>query len=77
MSAKFEIGKTYSTRSACDWETIYSFTVKSRTAKRITIEDRHGRVRTVGVQNYDGNETAKPLGTYSMCPVIRAERASV
>lgn len=74
--ANFEIGKTYSTRSACDWECVFSFTVLRRTAKRITIEDRHGQVRTVGVQNYGGDETAKPLGSYSMCPVIRAERAA-
>lgn len=73
---KFEIGKTYSTRAACDWDTIYSWTVISRTAKTVTLEDKHGHVCKRGVKpDYDGiAEACYPDGRYSMCPVIKADR---
>lgn len=73
---KFEIGKTYSTRAACDWDTIYSWTVIARTAKTVTLEDKHGHVSKRGVKaDYDGiAEACYPDGRYSMCPVIKADR---
>jgi hypothetical protein len=73
---KFEIGNTYSTRSSCDWDTIFSYTVIARTAKTITIEDKHGHVSKRGVKaDYDGvAEACYPEGRYSMCPVIKADR---
>ena len=70
--AKFEIGLTYSTRSACDHECVFSWTVTARTAKFVTLEDRHGEVSRVGVSVYDGEETCYPSGRYSMAPSIRA-----
>ena len=76
MIKTFEVGETYTTRSLCDYECVFAFTVTSRTAKRITIKDRHGRTRTVGVKVWGDCETAKPHGTYSMCPVINANRAA-
>ena len=39
---KFEVGKTYYTRSACDHNCIYRFTVISRTAKMVTVIDGLG-----------------------------------
>ena len=74
MTKIFEIGKTYTTRSACDHDCMFAFTIISRTAKRITIEDRHGNISTVGVKVWADNETAMPFGRYSMAPVINAER---
>jgi hypothetical protein len=71
---KFEIGKTYSTRSACDYETVYSWTVIARTAKQITLEDRWGRQGKRGIYLWNDTEYCKPNGTYSMCPVINAEK---
>lgn len=71
--ATFETGNTYSTRSMCDYETVFSFTVAKRTAKFITITNRFGETRRVGVStDSNGNEYSLPLGTYSMCPIIRA-----
>lgn len=71
---KFEVGATYETRSACDHDCIYSFTVIARTAKQITIRE-HGREDfRRGIFIYDGQEKCKPYGTYSMCPVISADR---
>jgi hypothetical protein len=70
---KFQIGRTYSTRSICDHECIYSFTIKARTAKTVTV-DVHGKTVKRGIQVYDGVEQFKPFGTYSMCAIIRANR---
>jgi len=68
---KFEIGKEYTTRSACDYDCIFSFTVVGRSQNFITISGE-GRTRRVGVAVCDGAETAMPLGKYSMSPIIRA-----
>lgn len=65
---QFEVGKTYSTRSACDHDCIISITVASRTAK--TIRTTEGKTLRPSV--YDGAEMVKPFGSYSMAPVIRA-----
>lgn len=71
--ARFEVGKTYTCRSACDYNTVFEYTVIARTAKRITIEDKHGNTQKRGVYMYGATEQCKPEGTYSMCPVISAE----
>ena len=78
---KFKTGRTYSVRSTGDHECIFSFTVLKRTARFMTIRDKNGRDdRRVGVQvsdYFDGAEIAYPLGRYSMCPIIRADRKAV
>lgn len=77
MTKTFEVGKTYTTRSLCDYECVFAFTVTARTAKRITIRDHARRsTRTVGIRVWGDCETAKPHGTYSMCPVINANQAA-
>jgi hypothetical protein len=73
-AVRFEVGKTYTCRSICDHDTIYSFTIIARTDKRITFE-QHGKRTTRGVSVYDGVESCKPHGSYSMCAVIRADRS--
>ena len=70
----FEIGGTYTARSACNSDCIWEWTVIKRTAKFITIEDDHGKISRVGVRVSDGSETADPMGRYSLSPVIRADR---
>jgi len=72
MTMKFEDGKTYSTRSVCNHDTVISITVLSRTAK--TIKTTCGK--TLRVSEYEGRETVKPWGTYSMSPTISAKPAS-
>lgn len=68
---KFEAGKTYSTRSICDSECIFAFEVLKRTAKTLTI--RHGKdVFKRGIYIYDGDEHCRPMGYFSMCPIINA-----
>lgn len=73
MTAQFEIGKTYATRSICDHNCIYSFTILARTAKTVTV-NVHGKQAKRGLQLRDGVEEFKPFGTYSMAPTIKADK---
>jgi hypothetical protein len=69
MTIKFETGNTYSTRSPCDHDTVISISVLSRTTK--TIKTACGK--TLRVAEYEGHETVKPWGSYSMAPIIKAK----
>lgn len=73
---QFQAGKTYSTRSICDYDCIFSFEVISRTAKQLTLRQQ-GKTFKRGVYSYDGIEHCKPSGSYSMCPVISADKMGV
>jgi hypothetical protein len=70
---RFEVGKTYYTRSICDHDCIFRYEIVARTAKQITIR-KQGKTFKRGVYVYDGIEHCKPDGTYSMCPVISADK---
>lgn len=71
---QFEIGKTYATRSVCDHDTWFSFTILDRTAKTVTI-NVNGKTVKRGLSLYDGVEQFKPYGSYSMCAIIGADDA--
>lgn len=64
----FQAGKTYTTRSACDHNCIFSVKVISRTAKTIKTDDG----KTLRIGQYEGAEFVKPMGSYSMAPTVRA-----
>lgn len=68
----FQIGGTYQTRSVCDSDCIIRVTVATRTAK--TIKTSEGKTLRIGA--YDGAEFVKPWGSYSMAPIVRADRAA-
>lgn len=72
---KFEIGKTYSMRSICDHNCIWTYTVTARTAQTITITDGE-KVQKCRINKksseYRNAETVYPLGQYSMCPSLTA-----
>jgi hypothetical protein len=72
---QFEVGKSYATRSACDHDCIFRFTILSRTAKTVTVEV-HGKTVRRGLAIWDGVETFKPFGTYSICAIMKADRQS-
>ena len=75
MSERFKVGKSYTTRSMTDYDSLYCVTVVRRTKKTVwfNLEGRHsGDVRTCRVHLNGGIETIKPCGNYSMCPVIWA-----
>lgn len=70
---KFQVGTTYATRSICNHDCIYSFTVKARTEKSVTVEVQGKAVRR-GIKVWEGVEQFRPFGTYSMCAIIGADR---
>ena len=73
--AKFEIGKTYSMRSVCDHNCVWSYKVLSRTTSTITITDgKEIKKCRINKQysEYRNAETVFPLGRYSMCPMLSA-----
>jgi hypothetical protein len=69
---KFEIGNTYTTRSACDHNTIVTAEVLKRSAKFVTVKTQMEDSKRCGILVIDGVETIKPWGSFSMCPIIRA-----
>lgn len=73
---KFEIGNTYSCRSACDHNCVWSYTVIDRTAKTVTVTDgaEINKLRiSEKISKYCGAEVVFPLGRYSMAPILQAE----
>lgn len=73
MTTQFQVGKTYTTRSACDYDCIFSFTVVARTDKNITIVgDLLDKPVRRKVRVYGAQESVMPYGSYSMAPVISA-----
>lgn len=75
---KFEVGKTYSVRSICNSDCVFSYYVVSRTAQTVTLKDKHGEIKKHRISKklsaYCNAETVLPEGNYSMCPTLRAER---
>ena len=73
---KFEIGRTYTTRSACDSNCIISITVTARTTATITVSE-NGEIKKLRINKkcseYRNAETVLPWGQYSMAPMISAE----
>ena len=72
---KFEIGNTYTARSACDHNCVWTYKVISRTESTITVTDgkETKKLRIVkALSAYDNREVVRPLGNYSMCPLLRA-----
>jgi hypothetical protein len=67
---KFETGKTYYTRSVADYDTIVRVTVAKRTDKTI-VTAAGDRLK---IKVWDGIEQVKPWGSYSMAPIVGADR---
>ena len=75
MTTQFQVGKTYTTRSICDYDTIFSFTILARTAKTVTTKVTGETVqRRLNV--YNEIEQFKPFGSYSMAAIISADKAA-
>ena len=75
MTRTFEIGKTYTARSACDHDCIFSYEVVARTAKTVTLRDKFGEIRRRGIRVSFDSEICFPQGSFSMAPVLSAERS--
>ena len=79
MTTQFKVGQTYSGRSICDHNCIFSITVLSRTPKTIKVRrhDYPSEVKTLRPYIYDDVEQVKPYGSYSMCTIISADDADL
>jgi hypothetical protein len=79
---KFETGKTYTTRLITNHDSVISFYVIKRTDKTVTVTgdfmDTYVAERqaphTMRVKVWQDVETFRPWGSYSMCPIVSAER---
>jgi hypothetical protein len=67
----FNVGQSYSTRSICDSNCVFSLKVLARTAKTITVQ-LEGAEKKLRVFTFDECEAVRPFGNYSMAPTIRA-----
>lgn len=81
---RFEVGKRYQMRSACDHDCIWMYTVVSRTDGSVVLQQlRMGkpygdtaRFRiNPRLSEIHGAEAVRPLGTYSMCPTLTADNS--
>ena len=70
---KFRVGQIVDTGRG---DYVWTFEVVARTAKFVTLRDRHGDTRRVKIhvseRSGEPYEWALPLGTYSMAPVVWA-----
>ena len=74
---KFEIGKAYKMHSPCDHNCIWSYIVVGRTAATITISDGKERKTcriSKRISEYRQAESIAPLGSYSMAPILSADK---
>jgi len=71
---KFEVGKTYYTRSFGNWDVVYRFKVVKRTEKTVWLETFH--YKTPQARRVDRSlglaERISPLGRYAFSPVLDA-----
>lgn len=74
MAATFETGTAYFTRSIVDHDTKVVVRVASRTAKTL-VTDAGKRLRIF--RDLNGHEAVRPWGSYSMAPIVSADRKFV
>ena len=70
LAVRFEPGKSYWTRSIVDADYKVIVSVASRTEKTVVTTD--GKRLKISVWN--GVETVRPWGSYSMAPIVGADR---
>lgn len=69
---KFEVGKRYSMKSICDSNCVWEYEVLARTNCTITIKDLFdGTIKKCRIIK-DSTEYVRPLGRFSMCPILMA-----
>jgi hypothetical protein len=70
----FEVGKTYYMTSACDHNCTWTYEIVSRTAKTVILKSDSTEPSRFRISVWDDTEIVKPLGTYSMSPILSAAR---
>lgn len=75
---QFEVGKRYGMNSICDSDCWWYYTVIERTACTITLKSDRGEIIKCRMNSKRneiyGCEAVRPLGSYSMCPTLTAEK---
>lgn len=75
---KFKVGKRYGMNSPCDHDCWWYYTVVSRTASTVTLARDNGEVSRCRINKRDSEylmaEAVRPLGSYSMCPILTADK---
>jgi hypothetical protein len=79
---KFKVGNQYSMRSACNHECVWTYKVLARTACTVTMAQVMSNGKTKAdiitcrinksLSEFCGAESVKPLGSYSMNPILSA-----
>ena len=70
---RFKVSTKYGTSSVCDHNCIFKFTITKRTEKSIWFFERDPKkVTRRKLDIWEGEETFRPYGTYSMAPVLSA-----
>ena len=73
---QFKVGKSYSMRSACDHDCIWTYKVVKRTACTVILKDEYGKKITCRINKkqteFSKAECVLPLGSFSMNPILRA-----
>lgn len=74
---QFEVGKEYSMRSACNYDCVWTYKVIARTKCTVTLTNKRKDQITCRIikkfTEMDNVEQVRPLGNYSMAPILRAE----
>jgi hypothetical protein len=71
---KFQLNKQYQTRSICDHDCIFSYEVTKLSKGFVTVKSRmDGEKRKKIYVDHNGIEFCYPQGTYSMCPILKAD----
>ena len=68
----FETGKTYEMRWITDSDLRTPITIEKRTAKTATVTVRGEETKRCKIHTYEGREYIKPMGSYSMAPILSA-----
>jgi hypothetical protein len=74
---RFEVGKSYYGRWVTNSDSIVAFRVVSRTEKSIRVDMLTGdeeKGKQLRITEYEGAENVSPLGSYSMAPIVSADR---
>ena len=75
---QFQKGRKYYARSVCNFDCIWVFTVIDRTACTVTLKDEDGRIKKCRIDKTSAihfvAESVKPLGNYSMAPILTANK---
>ncbi len=79
-TVKFTVGEAFQCRSVCDHNCVWTYIVTKRTEKTITVREmRDDRMAGSGPQVFrvaiwHGVETVKPRGSFSMAPILGADK---